>query len=295
VGPIKSYARKSEDELEVIQQKMMELLDASKINHSDYDGYGRVVVIAPKHGWGPTDDRQKLLQKEILELYTPWIEHLRLLFSGASNEVSRQIKRTDSFMMSWIQKKGGYDVPASIPKAKSLLSKQTQRFDELPQMLESVKRASVIVVPDTNALAVCPDFQTYHKVAGQREFTLVLMPTVLSELDALKVDARKTQEFRGKVKSVIKRIKGLRKQGNLHQGVIINKTITVRMVAREPDFKNSLSWLDRENRDDRILASVLESQRQEPSTVVILSTGDINLQNKAEMAHIPFEEPPDPD
>jgi len=95
------------------------------------------------------------------------------------------------------------------------------------------------------------------------------------------------------VQSIITRLKGLRRQGNMHEGVKVNKVITVKMSAHEPDFKKTLSWLDPTNKDDCIIAATLEVQREEPSSIVVLVTNDINHQNKAEMANLPFIEPPD--
>jgi len=293
--PVTSSVQRLQKQLEVIEQKMMDLLDASVIDHFCDDPYSSFAVIAPPHSWGSTDEKQKRLQMEVLKLYKPWIEQVRLLFSGAPDEVSKEIEDADSFVIRWVERKDiSWGVPASIEKAKSFFSQQIKPFIDLLQMLESPEQRRIIIVPDTNSLIMCPNFATYHKVAGQPEFTLVIMPTVLSELDNLKVTGR-DQEFRNKVKSIITRIKGLRAQGSLLQGVTVNKTVTVRMEAREPDFEQTLSWLEQANNDDKLVASILELQRQEPSAVIILSTGDINLQNKAEMAYVPFVEPPDPD
>jgi len=293
--PVKSNVQRLQEQLEVIEQKMMDLLDASVIDHFRNDPHSNVIVIAPSHSWGSTDEKQKRLQMEVLKLYKPWIEQVRLLFSGAPDEVSKEIEDADSFVISWVERKDiSWGVPASIKEAKSFFSQQIKPFIDLLQMLESPEQRRIIIVPDTNSLIMCPNFTTYHKVAGQPEFTLVIMPTVLSELDNLKV-AGSDQQFRNKVKSIITRIKGLRTQGSLLQGVTVNKTVTVRMEACEPDFEQTLSWLEQANNDDKLVASILELQRQEPSAVIILSTGDINLQNKAEMAYIPFVEPPDSD
>lgn len=60
------------------------------------------------------------------------------------------------------------------------------------------------------------------------------------------------------------------------------------MVASEPNFDKTLSWLDRDNNDDRIIASALEIQRDNPSSAVCLVTSDINLQNKTEMARLSY-------
>jgi predicted ribonuclease YlaK len=64
------------------------------------------------------------------------------------------------------------------------------------------------------------------------------------------------------------------------------------MIATEPNFDNTLEWLHSENVDDQIIASVLEIQKENPSSAVIITTSDINLQNKAEMANLPFAETP---
>jgi len=288
---VKSYVERLQEQLNDIERKMMELLDAFTISHSRNDPDSYIISLAPPHYWGETDERQKRFQMEILKLYKPWIEHVRLLFLEATDEVAEQINETDTFVTDWVQKEWTRDVPESVEAAKDVFSRQIQAFVELLQMLESPKQRRIIVVPDTNALVNCPHFAEYGRVAGQPDFTLVIMPTVLSELDQLKITAR-NNGFRDKVKSVITRIKGLRAQGSLIEGVIVNKTVAVRMEAREPDFGHTLSWLDSGNNDDKVIASVLELQRQEPSAMVILSTGDINLQNKAEMAQIAFVEPP---
>jgi hypothetical protein len=56
----------------------------------------------------------------------------------------------------------------------------------------------------------------------------------------------------------------------------------------------SLTWLDPTNRDDQFIASTIEVIRQNPRSRVTIVTRDINLQNKAELARLPFVEPPDP-
>ena len=67
----------------------------------------------------------------------------------------------------------------------------------------------------------------------------------------------------------------------------------LRSIAPEPDMRNSLPWLD-PNKDDRVLASILEVMRSHPRSPVILVTRDINMQNKAAHAAIPYVDPPTP-
>ncbi|MDQ3997680.1 MAG: PIN domain-containing protein [Gemmatimonadota bacterium] len=67
----------------------------------------------------------------------------------------------------------------------------------------------------------------------------------------------------------------------------------MKTIALEPRVEETLAWLDPYNDDDRILAALVEVKRQHPRTPVVLVTRDINLQNKAEYAGLPFIEPPD--
>lgn len=157
--------------------------------------------------------------------------------------------------------------------------------------MDAPQTREAILIPDTNSLIAVPDLSCYSEITGRENYTALVVPTVLSELDSLKVNHR-DQDFRSKVNAVIRRLKGLRQQGSLLKGVTINKTVTVKMVAQEPNFDSTLHWLDPTNNDDRIVASALQVQRTYPSSTVILVTSDINLQNESEMASLPFSEPP---
>lgn len=274
-----------QDELQLIEKRMIELLDASTIK---YIGPGSIIGT---YWWGDTDGRQKLLQIQLLKTYSAWFEHFRLLFSEAPNEIEQKIEGTHNFIKRWIEKTNLWDVPPTIQEAKLKFQEEIQTYYELIRLLDTSKENKWILIPDTNALIFAPDVSQYYKVAGVVEYTIIIFPTVTQELDGLKVNHRDAQ-FRDKVKSVIRRLKGLRQQGNLLKGVTVNKTITVKMEAKEPNFNYTLGWLDPSNNDDRIIANALELQRTYPSDKVVLVTGDINLQNKAELAKLPYAEPP---
>ncbi len=288
---IASFAVRLKQGLHRIEATMMELLDISSIQEIRNDPDSIVVFIGPSFYWGDTDERQKILQMELVRDYSIWIEQFRLLFGKASQEIKKQIDETHEFVTSWIEKESSWSIPATIPEAKDLFREKVQVLYQLLDLLEKPGTHELILVPDTNSLIAAPDFEQYVDISGQSQFTILIVPTVLGELDTLKVVHRE-QEFRDKVNSVIRRIKGLRTQGSLLTGVTVNKTITVKMRAAEPNFGETLEWLDSENKDDRIVASVLELQRENPSSIIVLVTSDINLQNKAEMANLPFLEPP---
>lgn len=160
------------------------------------------------------------------------------------------------------------------------------------QNVYTPKTDSFILVPDTNALIYNPILQSwaFEEIA---KFEIVLVPTILSELDALKAK-HPNSVVREKCKDIIRKIKEYRRRGILNDGInILAGRIRLRSFAVEPNFKASLPWLDPTSQDDRMLASFIEVMRNYIQSHVILVTGDINLQNKAEFAKLPFIEPPE--
>lgn len=181
---------------------------------------------------------------------------------------------------------------SSTDAAKAGVSAALDELLALISDLHDDSEGDVLLVPDTNALLSSPALEswTYGDLGA---FQLVLVPTVLAELDELKVSHRNS-DVRDKANALIRQVKEYRRRGKLTAGVpVVRNRITLRALAVEPDLDASLPWLDRANADDRILASCVEVMRTHPRAVVVLVSGDINLQNKAEFALIPFLEPPE--
>lgn len=151
--------------------------------------------------------------------------------------------------------------------------------------LHTNENIKTIIIPDTNSIIQYPEPISYKSISHSEKYDFIILPTVLSELDKHKITHR-NEEFRKKVASVIKRLKGYRKQGDVLTGVTVSQNITLKMIATEPNFEKSLSWLDPHNNDDRIIANVLELQISNPGDNIIFVTSDINLQNKAELANL---------
>ena len=171
------------------------------------------------------------------------------------------------------------------------LRRDAAKLEKILDVLEAVGNHLTIIIPDTNSLLVEPDPVNYRGIAGTRSLVFVLLPTVLGELDRLKIEHR-NPDVRDKAKRTITRIKGWRQQGSLPAGVTVDKTIKVIARHNEPDMSKTLSWLDPDVQDDRIIPSVLEIEAEQPAAQVILVTDDINLQNKAEAAVVEFAETP---
>jgi rRNA maturation endonuclease Nob1 len=148
-----------------------------------------------------------------------------------------------------------------------------------------------IAIPDTNAFLGNPDIE-HWQFENTNHFTIILTPTVLSELDKHKINHR-NQAVRDNASKVIRKIKEYRRRGSLHEGVVVvNDRVSLQSIASEPNMSQSLSWFDSSNADDRFLATTVEVIRNNLGARVFIVTSDINMQNKAEMAGIPFREVP---
>lgn len=177
----------------------------------------------------------------------------------------------------------------AFAEAEESLDKQLELIANLYDPVEGPP----IYVPDTNALLWNPDLEKWSFDEVKR-FTLVITAAVLGELDGLKIEHR-NPDVRERAEGLIRRIKSYRGRGDLTSGVpLVRNVSAIKTIALEPKVEETLPWLDASNEDDRILASFVEVMREHVRTPVILVTRDINLQNKAEYAGLPFVEPPDP-
>lgn len=124
-------------------------------------------------------------------------------------------------------------------------------------------------------------------------FVLLFTPTVLGELDKLKIAPG--EELRRKAERIVNQINEYGRRGAGRGEVTLRRDRSaVRMIAVEPDFSQTLPWLDPSIQDDRLIAATLEVIRQYPESPVTIVTRDGNLQNKARYAGIPCVEPPNP-
>lgn len=182
----------------------------------------------------------------------------------------------------------------SVDSARTSALSALETQCELLDRLHDAGGGAAIFAPDTNALLYNVDLERWAFTDCDR-FELVLGPSILVELDELKVNHR-NHDVRTKAEGLISRIKGYRARGQLTQGVSLRKPMSsIRAIATEPRLDKSLAWLDGENRDDRFIATAIEVIRRHPRCPVAIVSRDINLQSKAELASLPCVEPPDPE
>jgi len=172
-----------------------------------------------------------------------------------------------------------------------------EAFDHMDSLVNSVNSCYSIegethFIPDTNALYCNQNLESWV-FNDIKTFTIVLTPSVLSELDYHK-ENHNNPDVRKKSQSLIRQIKEFRRRGSLAEGItIVNGKIYIKSLAVEPDLTKSLPWLDNDCKDDRFLATVLEYMRDNTRLAVCIVTADINMQNKAELARLPYIEPPE--
>jgi hypothetical protein len=220
-----------------------------------------------------------------------WVSRFDLLYKNPPPPLAEQIKGAKEALDRWISLgSNNYDLVHDQRNNAVAARNACSPFYRLLDLLEGGE-IEIIVVPDTNAIIAAPDPTAYKTIAGASAFTLILLPTVLAELDNLK-NHHRDNAFREKVAKVVSRIKGWRQQGPLLEGVTVNQTIRIKAIAEEPNFDEALPWLDPSNHDDRIIASILQVQVLAPSANVVLVTSDVNLQNKADAAALPCAETP---
>jgi len=240
--------------------------------------------------WKPLSPEGTQAQAEALRRYQAFANIARTLLTGQPQNVLKQFDECDQIILAAVQQQGwprrGTPRDALMEVQEALDSQQSAITN-----LYDGSDNSAVIVPDTNAFLYNTSLEDWT-FDGISRFTMILLPTILKELDKLKITSR--DEFRKKVEGLITRIKGYRGRGQLNEGVTLRRGMsTLRSVATEPSMAATLPWLDAANDDDRLLASALEVMRQYPHSAVFLVTRDINLQNKAEFAKVCFIEPPE--
>jgi len=211
---IKSFIVQQEEEFIRLRKLMSDLIDKSTIKAFHNDPSSWIVFIRPDFEWGEVDEQQTLLQMKLIDGFTNWFEKFSLLFRSAPEDLIQQIESIQSFVNTWVQKGSSWDLPSNNERAKVVFEEKTSKVFELFSLLKDPGSSTYILLPDTNSLISEPDFSRYLTLVDKDELKVMLVPTVLAELDKLKI-VHRDEAFRQKVFSIINRIKGLRKQGSL--------------------------------------------------------------------------------
>jgi len=277
-------AARLEEHLRSIELRLTELLSSIPVKRVEREA-GPFVLGVPEFQWQIPSAAQRAQQIAIKRDYDRLHELLRVILAGATDDLHRDLQSADSSFRRWLELARNWSLTVDASRNIAQFSEDARALHQIVEVIAATSPHPVVVVPDTNSLMGHPDPIEYRNLAGQHDFIFALLPTVLAELDDLKV-LHGNPPARELAKKAIRRIKGWREQGSLREGVTIDKTITVKAMHQEPDMDSTLTWLDSTVMDDRIVASVLQLQAEWPGASIVLVTNDINLLNKADAAAI---------
>lgn len=272
--------KKNSDEL----SNLIENVPAKKMGR-----HSNILIMAPDFYWMELSPEQKNKQIRLKKDYDQLSEVLSALLSAAPKDITSELEQADKNYRSWIEFDSSWCITPNPAKNVSNFEKDSFSVFKIIEILSSGDGNQQLVIPDTNSILENPDPRDYRSIVSSEAFNFLLLPTGLSELDDLKI-LHRNSEVRDKAKKCIKRIKGWRSQGSLQTGVVVDSNIEVSASHKEPDMSNTLSWLDGDVKDDRIIANVLSVQAEYLNANITLVTGDINLQNKADAAFIDVAE-----
>jgi hypothetical protein len=283
------------DNLKEMAEEIQVLLEDFLLHHSSIYMWNTpdssILALSGNYAYKELQEEGRQIQTQLLEEYRHFYALLAALLKEQTKDTLKELKKADKSLMSTIEHDQTWCKNTQEALDKAIEALQTEL--RLLSRLYDSSDGEATYVPDTNSLLYNPDLESWI-FSDTSKFIIVLLPTVLSELDLLKVNHR-NEEVRMKVEHLIRRIKEYRRRGKLISGVtLIKDKIKIQAIAVEPDMESSLPWLDSDNNDDRILAGIVEVMRARPRSPVLAVSRDINFQNKAEFAKIPFEEPPEP-
>jgi hypothetical protein len=163
-------------------------LEASTIQYRPEDSDSIVIQLWHDYRWGPLDNPGQQLQRQLLETWGPLMERIRLLLGGDPSATQQRLDEVDAFVTRWLDRPTGefdFTIPKTISEAKERFRAEVAPCFELLGSLGQSAGATT-VVPDTNVLIRSPDVARYDRVLGVSAYTVVLIPPVLAELDALR-------------------------------------------------------------------------------------------------------------
>lgn len=251
-----------------------------------------LIVLGGDHWWQPLSVPGSRIQSKLRDDYERLHALLHCMLRLQAKAVQNDMRNGHNAILKLIDQRGGTYISSGVEAFQQFEKTIDEQVRVLAKLYDGTEGEHVYV-PDTNALIFNPKLEDWT-FDGSPQFVPLLVPTVLSELDQLKVTGR-VESVRDKAQKLVRQMMEYRRRGSLNEGIVLRKgSHRLRTLAVEPDFENSLPWLDPANADDRILAGFIEVMRQHPRCPVALVTGDINLTNKADYAKVPCVPPPEP-
>jgi rRNA-processing protein FCF1 len=282
-------------ELDDFQGAYLGVLADSTIENVDPNrhGSGMAFIGFAKWGWATSNDQLESRRMALMQQVGDWEPRFRLLFPNPTPSVTKRLKTNLSHIKRWLERSGKppHDIPPTIAQAQDKFKATIADLRQLADLLSPDDYAIRLVV-DTNALIDNPDLSAYTDALGGR-YVVHLLPVVLRELDDLK-RAGRNETVREGAKAAERRLKGIRNNGDVRQGVRVAGDVVAKFEHIEPSADGLPGWLDLTVPDDRLVASSLLLQSAHPGSAFYIATSDINLQTKLAAIGLPYVEPPSP-
>lgn len=171
-----------------------------------------------------------------------------------------------------------------LETARQELTVAVTRLGEFVDMLPSAHGSGGrLLVPDTNAVIWQPDLTAWEIGTA----TIVMLPTVIVELDELKM---RDGPVGAKADKAIRQLNEMERRGDTFVGVKLAGKGRLRELPIDPPLPVRPPWLTTENADDRILAGALGIALDDLAAHVVLVTRDRNMRNKARLAGLSVED-----
>lgn len=290
-----TYAENLIAELDNIAEAYHAILARSGIEYVNPNRHGSGIVFigAADYGWANSDDELEASRMVLLAKVRNWEPRLRLLFPHPTPTVKKRVNEDLKHLKRWLLRPDANDhsIPSSINEAQQRLDETINDIHALFTLLPTDEYQTRLIL-DTNALIDNPNVASYTDTLGPK-YMVHLLPVVLGELDDLKRGGR-NEGVRTSAQRAITRLKGIRNNGNVLEGVRVEGEVIAKFEHTEPQGANLPNWLDLAVADDRLVAAALLLQSQHPGSGLYVGTGDINLQTKLHAVGLPFVEPPDP-
>ena len=221
------------DNLRSLTDQLAHLIKDVPIGHINrFDG--NMVWMGPEYYWAEPSPESRNLQLKIRQEYDQWAELLHLILSNAPKDITRNLDEADKTFRKWLELESNWSLTQNQERNEQVFREETTKLVELLNILEVGYQEETIVIPDTNSLLAAPEPKAYRTTIDTSDFVFLLLPTVLGELDNLKL-LHRNPDVREKAKKMITRIKGWRNQGSLVNGVTVDRSITVKAKAKEPN------------------------------------------------------------
>jgi len=193
-----------------------------------------VVSSGPGYYFPEPTPEARTEQVRLKREYDDAAEILRVLVKGAPSDLQVQFQEAEHAVRIWVELSANHALTSNPNRNVEAMKSDFKSLYEMLNALSAARDDALLVVPAANALVNHPDPAAYRDLVEVQSFDFVLLTTVLAELDHLKNNDH-NPEFRDKVSSAIRRIKGWRQQGSLRDGVMVDQTLKVRALHEEPD------------------------------------------------------------